>query len=146
MKELTDIFGPPISTYSRAQAIADGILVDLSQTKEAREAGFVWPIAMTSAAYEATIAAGGTWDPIEGTDGETQLVLPGAQSHAGRVWDVLWMLKIAIKAQAGGRVIDFSVFIDVRGDGRKPRQRLRAIAGPGDTATPVITIMLPTED
>ena len=146
MTEITDIFGPPISSYSRAQAIADGFLVDLSRSKEAREAGFVWPIAMTIAAYEATIAAGGTWEPIEGTDGETQLVLPGGQSPAGRLWDVLWMLKLAIKAQGGGRILEFSVFTDVRGDGRKVRMRLRSVAGPGDTAAPVITIMLATED
>ena len=38
-------FGPVISIYSRAQAIEDGILVDVSDT--AREAGFTIPVAVT---------------------------------------------------------------------------------------------------
>ncbi len=38
-------FGPAISAYSRAQAIEDGILVDVSDT--AREAGFNIPVAIT---------------------------------------------------------------------------------------------------
>ena len=38
-------FGPAISTYTRAQAIEDGILVDVSDT--ACEAGFTIPVAVT---------------------------------------------------------------------------------------------------
>ena len=38
-------FGPAISAYTRAQAIDDGILVDVSDT--AREAGFNIPVAVT---------------------------------------------------------------------------------------------------
>ena len=36
-------FAPVISAYTRAQAIEDGILVDVSET--AREAGFKIPVA-----------------------------------------------------------------------------------------------------
>ena len=38
-------FGPAISAYTRAQAIEDGILVDVSDT--AREAGFNIPVTVT---------------------------------------------------------------------------------------------------
>ena len=38
-------FGPVLSVYTRAQAIEDGILVDVSDT--AREAGFNIPVAVT---------------------------------------------------------------------------------------------------
>ncbi len=38
-------FGPVLSAYTRAQAIEDGILVDVSET--AREAGFTIPVAVT---------------------------------------------------------------------------------------------------
>ena len=38
-------FDPVISVYTRAQAIGDGILVDVSET--AREAGFKIPVAVT---------------------------------------------------------------------------------------------------
>ena len=51
---LTDIFGPVISSYSRAQAIEDGVLIDVSEM--AREAGFKHPVALTSAAWEDCVA------------------------------------------------------------------------------------------
>ena len=47
-------FGPAISTYSRAQAIEDGILVDVSDT--AREAGFTIPVAATRTVWNRLIA------------------------------------------------------------------------------------------
>ena len=36
-----------ISTYTREQAIEDGMLIDISDTAEAKEAGFKVPIALT---------------------------------------------------------------------------------------------------
>ena len=39
-----------ISTYSRAQALEDGVLVDAGPL--AKEAGFRWPVAITAAAWE----------------------------------------------------------------------------------------------
>ena len=47
---MEDIFGECISAYSRAQAIEDGILVDVTRT--ASEAGFKWPTAITRTVYE----------------------------------------------------------------------------------------------
>lgn len=38
-----------VSTYTRAQALEDGVLVDLSSL--AREAGFRWPLAVTQAVW-----------------------------------------------------------------------------------------------
>ena len=43
--DIAAAFGPPISTYTRAQAIEDGFLVDVSETP--REAGFKIPVALT---------------------------------------------------------------------------------------------------
>ena len=43
------LFGAPIHVYTRAQAIADGVLVDVSDT--ARDAGFRVPVALTSAVW-----------------------------------------------------------------------------------------------
>ncbi len=37
-ESIVDVFGPVVSSYSRAQAIDDGVLVDVTST--AREAGF----------------------------------------------------------------------------------------------------------
>ena len=51
---LVEFFGAAICIYSRAQAIADGVLVDISST--AREAGLAWPVAMTQAAWADCVA------------------------------------------------------------------------------------------
>ena len=45
-----ELFGEPIYSYSRAQAIADGVLVDI--TAQAKQHRFVYPVAMTSALWE----------------------------------------------------------------------------------------------
>ena len=92
--EMTDIFGPPISVYTRAQSIADGVLVDVSQVL--KPCPFKWPVAMTHAAWSATVAAGGEWTPEIGGDGDT-LELPGGQDAKGRLHDVFTMMQHAIR-------------------------------------------------
>ena len=47
-------FDSVISVYTRAQAIEDGILVDVSDT--AREAGFKIPVAVTRAVWNRLVA------------------------------------------------------------------------------------------
>lgn len=49
MSTPTETFGEPISVYTRAQAIDDGALVDLSQW--GREYGFRVPVCMTRALF-----------------------------------------------------------------------------------------------
>jgi len=127
------IFGDVISSYSRAQALEDGFLVDVSET--AREAGIKFPVALTRPVWDGycEVPAG---------------VI--AQDVAGRLWDVLHMLRLAIRrAPAPSDRVNFSVY--VRNHNRDTLDRrdlveLKAICGPGDTPEPVITIMLPTED
>ncbi|MCP4286877.1 MAG: hypothetical protein GY792_20935, partial [Gammaproteobacteria bacterium] len=48
------IFGEVISTYTRAQAIEDGVLVDAGPT--AKEIGFRFPVALTSAVWADCVA------------------------------------------------------------------------------------------
>jgi hypothetical protein len=43
-----------ISSYTRSEALADGVLVDVTET--AREAGFVVPVALTRAAWDLCVA------------------------------------------------------------------------------------------
>ncbi len=45
----SDVFGEVISSYSRAQAIEDGVLVDISGL--AREAGFRYPVAVSRGVF-----------------------------------------------------------------------------------------------
>ena len=66
-------FGPMISSYTRAEAIEDGVLVDLSADAETKllvqEAGFRVPIAMTVEAFMETVLAGTTEQPGCDCDG-----------------------------------------------------------------------------
>ena len=124
-----------IAAYSRAEAISDGMLVDVSQT--AKEAGIRFPCAMTAATWETCVA----WN---NADMEAQGV---PQDEVGRLWDVLMVFRHAART-ADGDEFRFTVLIVPR-DGHAKRARrteLRATCGPGDTLEPVITIMLPNED
>jgi len=142
-------WGEPIYSYSRAQAIADGVLVDLTTaTDEAgqrlcQQAGFKVPVAMTRAAWAKTIEAGGTWKPS--SNGEI-LELSNEQSLTGRLWDVLWLLRSACDRSSSTDRVHFQVLVDVHGDGHQAVVNLWAICSPGDDANPVITILLEEEN
>ena len=122
---------PVIFRYTRAQALEDGVLVDL--TAWSRDAGFVVPVACTRTVWDRWIV------PPE----ETREL---GQSERGRAHDVLWVLFVMIKkSKSAGARIDFEVMF-LQTPQRHRRVRLKAICGPGDNAEPVITIMTPEED
>ncbi len=76
-------------------------------------------------------------------------VPPGVacQDEAGRLWDVLWVLRCAIRGGDGGPEVRFAVHVrNDDGDGTPPLVQLKALCGPGDEGEPVITVMLPDED
>jgi hypothetical protein len=129
------MFRNPISVYTRRQAIEDGVLVDLMQSGTAglvREGGFRFPVAMTIGAFCAIV-------------GEPDKPLPAGQDLKGRLWHVLWMLKLAIKSsKPGNDRVSFSV--NVWDGRRRTRVNLWSLGGPGDKAEPVITIILEGED
>jgi hypothetical protein len=142
-------WGNLILRYTRAQAIADGVLVDLTTATDdkgqllCQQAGFKVPVAITRTAWAKTIEAGGSWKP----DGHGEVLeLKGGQSLTGRWWDVLWMLRAASGKAANSDRVHFQVLVDVHGDGRRKVVHLWALCGPGDDAQPVITIMLEGED
>ena len=145
----SNFWGEPIHVYSRAQAIADGILVDLTTATDdqgqplCQQAGFKIPVAITRTAWAKTVEAGGDWKPTG--DGET-LELQGGQSLTGRLWDLLHMLKVACGRAGSTDRVNFQVLVDVQGNGRHELVKLWAHCGPGDDARPVITIMLEGED
>ncbi len=140
---MREVFGEPIHTYTREQAIEDGQLIDVSTT--AREAGIVWPVALTSAAWADTVE----WtDEIEKRKGYT------GQSESGRLWDVVWMLSLAVRGalrrglDASQQPLFYSLHRTPReGRGVTPRKvTLRFQVGPEDEGRPCITVMLPGED
>jgi hypothetical protein len=116
-----------IHTYSREQAIADGVLVDVTTT--AKEAGFKFPVALTSAVRARL-------EPSEhdATRG---------QSFEGRLWDVLMVLRYC----AGNVDTDIVTFeVIVAENDEQHTVHLKAHIGPGDNAEPVVTIMFEHED
>lgn len=124
-------FGPVIYSYTRAQAVADGFQVEV--TKTAREAGITFPVFLTRSVFDAYVA-----------------VPPGVtgQDEAGRLWDIVWMLRLAARrATAGKPRLMFALY--VRNDNRAQRLvKLIATCGPLDIddPQPAITVMLPDED
>ena len=122
---------PVIYSYTRKQAIEDGVLVDL--TNWASESGFTIPVACTSTVWHQYVV------PPEGTK---EL----GQSERGRCSDVLWMLFVAIKRsrQGGDRVMFEVIFLNAKK--RHETVQLKAICGPGDDGEPTLTLMLPNED
>jgi len=144
-----NLWGEPIFSYTRAQAIADGVLIDLTTATDDKgqrlcpQVGFKVPVAITRTAWAKTIEAGGRWKP----DGEGEVLeLKGGQSLTGRLWDLLWMLRVASGKAANSDRVHFQVLVDVHGDGRRETISLWALCGPGDDPQPVITIMLEGED
>lgn len=131
---ITELFGEPIHTYSRAEAIEDGLLVDASE--QAQEAGFRIPVALTAAAWADCVA----WNA---TDSMRQTY----QDESGRLWDVLWMSAQAAR-KGGGERMTFQLYRVPRGGrGMRPRlTTLQMVIGPGDAGEPVITILLLGED
>jgi hypothetical protein len=128
MNETLD-FGDVISTYSRAQALEDGELVDASQL--AREAGVRYPVALTRAAWGHCVAL-------------SPAAKRAGNDETGRLWDVLWMMANAVRRRPEGSEVLFELYC-VTTDVRASRVRLRAVMGPGDDAAPVLTVMLPEE-
>ena len=124
-------FGPVIYSYTRKQAVADGFQVEVSAT--AREAGITVPVFITRSVFEQFVA-----------------VSPGVtgQDEAGRLWDIVWMLRFAIRrARPGADRLPVALY--VRNDNRRPRLvKLVATCGPLDIddAQPAITVMMPDED
>jgi hypothetical protein len=65
---------------------------------------------------------------------------------AGRLWDVLWLLRLAIGRGDSGTEVHFGVHVGNDNRERKPPLvQLKAACGPGDDGEPAITVMLPGE-
>ena len=123
-----------IFTYTRKQAIEDGILVDITDT--AKEMGFKFPVAITSTVWHEYVI------PSE------DLTYWG-QSVKGRLWDVVVTLHFHIVQYPGKDVLNFrTVFMmpDKRHNYIHKTIELKAVASVGDKGEPIITIMLPEED
>ena len=127
---------PVIFSYTRKQAIEDGVLVDL--TPFAKETGFKISVACTAAVWHEYVVP-------------PEKMKQWGQSERGRAHDLLWMLFVAIrsrktKAPAEGEdLLSYEVLFPQE-PGKTVTVKFKAICGPGDDGEPVLTLMLPTED
>ncbi len=125
-----------IYSYSRAQAIEDGVLVNV--TDMAKAVGIKWHVAVTSSVWS---------DFIEWTDNDRRR--QGLQDTESRLWEIIFVLHWAMKnSNKTDDVIFYELHILPR-DGfsyAAKRTKLKAVVSAGDHFEPVITIMLPEED
>src|SRR5665647_722936 len=132
---MESLFGAPISVYTRAHAIEDGVLVDV--TTDANQAGIALPCALTAGAWAEAVA----WN----ADNRR------LQDEPGRLWDALVNARRALCnpiASGDGGPIVFGV-LRVPNTPKATRPRLFALVadvGPGDDGAPVVTILLEGED
>jgi hypothetical protein len=124
---MTDI----IYAYTRKQAVEDGEQVNVSAT--AAEAGIRFPVFLTRRVFD------------------TYVTVPPkvrCQDEAGRLWDIVSMLRFAIKRLSGSDDrIAYALY--VANDNRRAKLvKLTATCGPldMDDPQPAITIMMPGED
>ena len=132
-----DFLGEPAMSYTRAQAIADGVLIDV--TESAVQAGFTLPVALSRAVWDDAVA----WTD---QDCRRQVI----QDEAGRLWDLLWVLRCRslVKREAPTRELWFEVYRvprDMKSRLPKPAS-FKALIHPGDGGEAVITVLRPGEE
>lgn len=136
-----ELFGDLVYAYTRADALSDGVLLELPQ---AADAGFKVPVAITSAAYATCIA----WPEADPKLPSIlrlreEMVLLAAVTEA----------RVHRRRMAAGKVerpdrIDFTVeTVQLReGKADLAQVALYMVIGGGDQGEPVGTIMLVGED
>lgn len=123
--DLTAVFGDLIFAYTRAQAIADGVLLDVSDRAQRFRIRF--PVALTAGVYGA-ITQRALTDVCKQLCVDLLLLTMRQQTAA-------------LPAAAATDRLDFALKVP-----HLPPISLYAVCTPGDTPEPVITVMLPHED
>lgn len=110
-----------ISSYTAKQAIEDGILVEVDE-KLASNAGFKWPVRLTSHLHSTLI-------PPKGS----------TQDYTGRIWDVLFLARLAIKRNTeDSGLVEYTVKIG-------PKNHRLWICIDGTDGFPALHIMHPED-
>ncbi|MER5352530.1 DUF6573 family protein [Kitasatospora sp. NPDC002551] len=112
--------GGPIATYSHAEAIADGVLVAVSEEAQ-RQAGFGWPMALSEMVHARCVA----WNGDE-------------EMEASRLRALLWRANWAVRSSVGrGRTLPYVPFtfafaeVDSPGIDRETRPGVPATTASG---------------
>jgi len=123
-----------IYAYTRSQALADSVLLDVSQM--ASEAGFRYPTAITADLHARL------------TPNESEKAL--GQSYKGRLWDVVFLASFAALQSGTQDQCSFEVSL-FEADEAPPHRThhhtlsLWMVVGPGDQGEPVITMGFPED-
>lgn len=128
---LEEIFGEAISVYTRADALADGVLIDV--TEAAKEAGWKFPVALNDNAWAHVV-------PSE------EVKKKFGCDDRGRLHDVLWMAMLQARNTSGAEILFEVILPQTPNDSKTHKVKFKALCHPGDTAAPVITIMMPGDD
>jgi type I site-specific restriction-modification system R (restriction) subunit len=128
-------FGNVIYSYTRRQAIEDGVLVDV--TDVAKNVGFKIPVALTEAVYSNCVQ----WTELD-SDKQTY------QDQSGRLKDVLMMAFLAARRRIDTDTVHFQTLrIERDGKSKFPDLvQMKMVVSGGDDGEPVVTIMFPNED
>ena len=120
-----------IYSYTRKQAIDDGVLIDLSAlAPDVCRQHYKGSVACTT----------GVWEIVERAIANKHW----RNDLNGVVHDILWMSRHGKVADLDASTILFRVII--KGAGRRSLYAFKVVCGPGDAGEPVITVMLPDED
>jgi hypothetical protein len=145
VSETTDIFGEPIHTYSMAEAIDDGTLVDVGA---AASKLFAWPVLLTAAAWHDCVA----WAPADSDRTGIR-----NQSETSRLTEVLVMTYRALRQVMRTGVQPASVEVVIQRVARGPRPQrssgpvteqveLNVVIASDDHGDPVLVVGFPDED
>ncbi|MGW2841933.1 DUF6573 family protein [Streptomyces sp. NPDC001493] len=133
---LRDLFGPEIDRYTRADAIADGVLVQAPPSMSG-EAGIRVPAALTRAVWV---------DCVEWHEADSRRQTP--QDVDGRLWDVLFMTAYAARRHRGRATFPVELYRVPRGGRARAARKveLKGTIHRGDEGEVVLTISQPDED
>jgi hypothetical protein len=114
----TELFGEPISVYTRAQAITEGVLVDVtawaSSGPDGMLGGFTVPVAITRTLW-AVIDIDARDNPHE-PRWRTRARQRG-ESTRGRARDVLWLAAVAARCAPDRDIVRYPVLMTLEGTG-----------------------------
>ena len=119
-----------IYSYTRTQAIADGVLIDV--TEQAKAIGFRLHTVVTDNLFHGYV------EPPIGLEAE-------GQSVTGRLHDLMVLALFAARRATDTDRVTFKVDF-LMSPGHLETVEVIAHIGPGDNAEPVLTIMLPEDD
>ena len=126
---MSDESWPIIFSYSRAQAIEDGVLIDV--TAEAKSYGFKLPFVIGDNLFNRYVT------PPPGLEGE-------GQSLAGRLHDLMSLAAVSARTGLQQDRVEFEVLFLMK-PGKHEKVRCVLHVGPGDHGEPVLTLCLPED-